>query len=474
MVPTHTIDVLVIGGGSSGLSAAIAARRHGASVRLIEQAPIQLRGGNTRHARNFRLMHGRPTPWTPGIYGEEAFIEDLVGVTNGATDQQLARLLVQGSATMADWLIGNGVRLQNPATTLMPYSQRTAFLLGGGKAMVNALYTTAARLGIAISYGSELVGFDCLDKHWCRVNIRRGSEIENILAKAAVFCTGGNQANLDWLREELGAAADGFAVRGTPYANGSALRRLLDAGAKPVGRSGRCHVVAVDARGPKFDGGIVTRITAIPYGIVVDHNGRRFADEGTNLSKSHFAQWGARIATCPNQLAFLILDAKGLARAAPSPFPPIQADSIPALATRLELDPVALERTVRDFNAAIPVAGGLSPFECATTGLDPPKSCVAAALVVPPFGCYPLRPGLTFTYYGVAVNADMRIIADNGLPLGPLFAAGMIMAANVVGDGYLSGLGLTIAAVFGRLAGEAAARHATNFRPRPVGLFDAL
>ncbi len=474
MVPSHASDVLVIGGGSAALCAAIAARRLGASVRLIERAPILLRGGNTRHARNFRLMHERPTPWTPGIYGEEAFLEDLVGVTNGATDRRLARLLVRGSATIADWLSDSGVRLQNPAITLMPYSQRTAFLLGGGKAMVNALYTTAARLGIAISYASELVGFDYLDKHSCRANIGRGSNIESIVAKAAVICTGGNQADLDWLRKEFGPAADSFAVRGTPYANGSALRLLLDAGATPVGHSGRCHVVAVDARGPKFDGGIVTRTTAIPYGIVVDRNCRRFADEGTNLSKSHFAQWGARIAACPDQVAFLILDAKGLAQAAPSPFPPIRADSIPSLAARLELDPIALETTVRGFNAAIPVACDLSPLKCATIGLDPPKSRGAAALVVPPFGCYPLRPGLTFTYHGVLVDADMRIMTDNGLPLGPLFAAGMIMAANVVGEGYLSGLGLTIATVFGRLAGEAAARHAANVRPHPVGLSEAI
>ncbi len=355
----------------------------------------------------------------------------------------------------------------------MPYSQRTAFLLGGGKAMVNALYATATRLGVAVSYDSELIGFDCADEHRCRASIRRSSGIESIVAKAVIICAGGHQADLDWLREDLGAAADGFAVRGTPYADGAALRILLDAGAKPVGHPGRCHLVAVDARGPKFDGGVVTRITTIPHGIVVDRDCRRFADEGTNLSKSHFSQWGTRIATCPGQIAFLILDAKGLARAAPSALPPIQADNIPALAMKLQLDPIALEVTVGAFNAAIPIADGMSPLRCATIGLKPPKSRAAAALVVPPFACYPLRPGLTFIHYGVAVNSDMRIMTNNGRPLGPLFAAGMIMAANVLGQGYLSGLGLTISTVFGRLAGEAAARHAASLRPYPTGLSDA-
>lgn len=448
MVASRMVDVLVVGGGSAALCAAIAARRYGASVRLIEQAPTQLRGGNTRHARNFRLMHERPTPWTPGVYSELTFVRDLVSVTSGATDQQLARRLVRGSATIADWLRDNGVRLQDPTTTLMPYSQRTAFLLGGGKAMVNALYATAARLGVAISYETELIGLDCSDEHGCRASMRRGSRIENTAAKAAVICSGGHQANLDWLRKEFGAAAGSFAVRGTPYASGSALRLLLDIGAKPIGHPGRCHVVAVDARGPKFDGGIVTRVTAIPLGIVVDRDCQRFADEGANLGKSHFAQWGARIATCPGQIAFLILDAKGLARAAPSALPPIQADSIAALAAKLHLDVIALEAIVRDFNA--------SPA-CATS-----KSRAAAPLVMPPFACYPLRPGITFTHYGIAVDADMRVMTTDDRALGPLFAAGMIMAANVLGQGYLSGLGVTISTVFGRLAGETAARHAAG------------
>ncbi|CCE09469.1 Precorrin 3B synthase CobZ [Bradyrhizobium sp. STM 3843] len=442
------IDVLVIGGGSSALCAAIAARHHGASVRLIERAPRQLRGGNTRHARNFRLMHERPTPWAPDTYSEEAFLQDLVSVTDGATDQRLARLLVQGSATIADWLSDKGVRLQRPADTYTSYSQRTAFLLGGGKAMVNALYAAAARLGVATSYESELIGLDCADEHQCRASIRRGVAIEKIVAKAAVVCAGGHQADLDWLREDFGAAVDGFAVRGTPYADGAALRLLLDAGARPIGDPGRSHMVAVDARGPKFDGGIVTRITAIPHGIVVDRDGRRFADERANMSKSHFAEWGARIANCAGQIAFLILDSRGLARARPSALPPIQADSIAGLAAKLQVDPTALEVTVRDFNASIAATDGMSPRRC--------------ALAEPPFACYPLRPGLTFIHYGVAVDPQMRVMTNSGPPLAHLFAAGMIMAANVLGRGYLSGIGLTISTVFGRLAGEAAARHAAR------------
>jgi tricarballylate dehydrogenase len=453
-------DVLVVGGGSAGLCAAIAARRSGASVRLVEHAPAPLRGGNTRHARNFRLMHDRPEWYVPDTYGEDAFFKDLQRVTAGATDEKLARILIRGSATITPWLIENGVRLQDPKDGSMPYSRRTAFFLGGGKAMINALTATATKLGVTIGYDSEAVALSFGDGRNCEVDIRHNGNIERAAAKALVACTGGHQANLDWLRQSFGPAADGFMIRGTPYDTGSALRLLLDAGAKAVGDPARAHMVAVDARGPKFDGGIVTRITAIPHGIVVDRNGKRFHDEGEDARKTHFARWGARIAECPEQIAYLILDANGLGRALPTALAPIRADSIADLATRLGLDPATLETTIREFNAATDAAGDRPLNERKTTGLTPPKTRAAVALAAPPFAAYPLRPGVTFTHFGVAVDDQLRIVKNDATIAHNVFAAGMIMAANVLGDGYLAGLGITLATVFGRLAGEAVARQA--------------
>jgi tricarballylate dehydrogenase len=464
VLTSPSTDVLVVGGGSAALCAAIAARRSGASVRMVEKAPLALRGGNTRHARNFRLMHDQPTWYVPAVYREDAFLQDLIRVTHGATDERLARLLIRGSATIAEWLTSNGVRLQDPASGPMPYSRRTAFVLGGGKAMINSLYQTAEKLGIAISYDSEVVGLNFGRDGECQIQIARGGGIEQIAARATVVCSGGHQANLDWLRENFGAAVDGFMIRGAPYVTGSPLRLLLDSGAKPIGDPSRCHMVAVDARGPRFDGGIVTRVTAIPYGIVVDREGKRFHDEGQDARKTHFAQWGARIADCPGQIAYLILDAKGLARALPTVLPPIKADTVRGLANELGVSPAALEKTVSEFNAAITRTGDMSPAECKTAGLDPPKSRGATPIAVAPFAAYPMRPGVTFTHFGVAVDDHMRVTTNDGGPLSSVFAAGMIMAANVLGEGYLAGLGVTLCAVFGRLAGEEAARQASSSR----------
>src|ERR1700730_8148294 len=461
------VDVLVVGGGSAALCAAIAARRIGASVRMVEQAPATLRGGNTRHARNFRLMHDRPEWYVPDTYDEDAFFKDLLRVTHGATDEHLARVLIRGSATIAAWLKGNGVRLQNPASGAMPYSRRTAFFLGGGKAMINALYATAAKLGVAVGYDSEVVALSFDDDRGCEADIAHGGSIERVAANTMVLCSGGHQANLDWLRESFGAAADGFMIRGTPYVTGSVLRLLLDAGARPVGDPARCHMVAVDARGPKFDGGIVTRITGIPHGIVVDRDGARFHDEGEDARKTHFARWGARIADCPGQIAYLIMDATGLNRALPTALPPIRADTVAALATVLGLERAALASTRRDFKTAMAAADDGRVITRCPVGLTPPKSHFAVALTVPPFAAYPLRPGVTFTHFGVAVDDHLRIVKTGGGHARNVFAAGMIMAANVLGEGYLAGLGVALCTVFGRLAGEEAAWQArTGRRPR--------
>src|ERR1700704_2777298 len=168
---SQAVDVLVVGGGSAALCAAIAARRSGASVRLAEQAPASLRGGNTRHARNFRLMHDRPAWYVPDVYGEDAFFKDLLRVTHGATDERLARILIRGSATIAAWLGDNGVRLQDPASGALPYSRRTGFFLGGGKAMINALYATALKLGVSIGYDREVMALTFGDERNCTADI---------------------------------------------------------------------------------------------------------------------------------------------------------------------------------------------------------------------------------------------------------------------------------------------------------------
>ncbi|RED34466.1 tricarballylate dehydrogenase [Rhodopseudomonas thermotolerans] len=432
-------DVTVIGGGIAGLCAAIAARRGGAAVRLLEAAPRALRGGNARHGRNFRLTHETPLDYVPDRYTADELRAELRSVTGDDTDRALTELLIERAHSITGWLVAHGVHLQLPGTGVMPYSRRTAFPLGGGKAMINALYATADRLGIAISYDSEARSLLRSEGGGWTVSVRSAGADDQIRTRSVVVCAGGAGADPAWLRENFGSAAEGWMVRGTPYADGRLLDLLIAAGGCPIGDAATCHAVPVDARGPQFDGGIVTRITSIPLGLVVDRCGARIDVAGAGVLPTHYAKWGPRIAACPGQIAYLVLDARSLARAAPSALAPITAPTISELAVALQLDPAALQASIDHFNAA--------------------PANAAHAIAVPPFAAYPMRPGLTFVHFGIKVDATMRVVRADGSRHDDLFAAGMIMAANVLRRGYLAGLGITLSAVFGQIAGEEAARH---------------
>jgi tricarballylate dehydrogenase len=142
----------------------------------------------------------------------------------------------------------------------------------------------------------------------------------------------------------------------------------------------------------------------------------------------------------------------------------MEGGSIGELAGKLGLDPAALEGTVSAFNAAVRPGTFDHTIldDCATQGLDPPKSHWARRIVEAPFYAYPVRPGITFTYLGTRVNRHARMIMADGRPSANMFAAGEIMAGNVLGEGYAAGVGMTIGSVFGRIAGREAARHARN------------
>jgi tricarballylate dehydrogenase len=229
-----------------------------------------------------------------------------------------------------------------------------------------------------------------------------------------------------------------------------------------VGAANQCHAVAIDARAPKFDGGIVTRLDSVPFGIVVNKFVKRFYDEGENFWPKRYAIWGRLVAQQEDQVAYSIIDAKSIDLFMPSVFPPVEADSIRELAGKLNLDPAMLEKSVSDFNASIRM-GTFDPWElddCKTISLDPPKSHWARPIDKAPFYGYPLRPGITFTYLGVRVNSTSQIIMQNGNPAANMFAAGEIMSGNILGKGYLAGFGMTIGTVFGRIAGKEAANHA--------------
>ncbi len=460
----RSVDVVVIGGGNAALCAAISARRKGAQVLIIESSPMHFRGGNSRHTRNVRYMHEKANDHLTGPYPEEEFWGDLLQVTGGETNEELARLTIQQSNNLGEWMIDNGCRFQPSMRGTLQLSRTNAFFLGGGKALVNAYYATANDLGITILYSAEATDLKITDGKFNAVVFQYNGSTHEVSGKSIVVASGGFQANLAWLEKYWGKPAKNFIVRGTPYDTGKMLKVLLDNGVQAVGDPTQCHAVAIDARAPKFDGGIVTRLDCVSFGVVVNKEAQRFYDEGENFWPKRYAIWGRLVAHQPDQIAYAIIDAKSIDLFMPSVFPPLEASSIEALAGKLKLDSEKLQQTITKFNGAVkPGTFDQSVLDdCCTEGLEPVKSHWARPIDTPPYYAYPLRPGITFTYLGVKVNKQARVVMENGKVADNIFAAGEIMSGNILGKGYMAGFGLTIGSVFGRIAGKEAADHALN------------
>ena len=443
------------------MSAALTARESGATVLVLEAAPEHSRGGNSRHVRNLRCMHEQPLEVLQDSYAEAEFWEDLQQVTGGKTNEHLAKLTIRESGNCFRWMMEQGVRFQPALGGTLQLSRTNAFFLGGGKAMLNSYYRKASNIGIDVVYDSPVTRINIDNGTFQSVTMVNQNQSMDIQANALVVASGGFQANIDWLREAWGPAADNFIIRGSPFDDGKILRLLMDAGAVITGDPDQCHAIAVDARAPKFDAGIVSRVDCVSLGIVVNNEAKRFYDEGEDFWPKRYAIWGRLIAAQPDQIAYAIIDKKSSSLFLPPLTPPVTGGSLEELANLLSLNTDALKETINQYNASVQNGSFDHTVldNCHTRGLTPEKSHWATTIDTPPFMAYPLRPGITFTYMGVVVNEDAQVKFNNE-KLSNIYAAGEIMAGNILGKGYLAGLGMTIGTIFGRISGKQAAKHA--------------
>jgi tricarballylate dehydrogenase len=427
----------------------------GARVLVVERLAERDRGGNSKYTRNIRCASD--------AYPDEEVLSDLVSVNGDDFDFGLARHVIAASREAPAWMERYGVHWQAAFRGTINLGRTNWFFLGGGKALLNVYYRALSERGASVLYETSVTSIDEAPGGFV-LALDSAAGTSFVRARAVVAASGGYESNYEWLESEWGVAARNFLIRGAATNDGAVLRMLFARGAQKRGNPKGFHSIAIDARSPRYDGGIVTRVDSIPHGIVVNAHARRFYDEGEMIWPKRYASWGRLIALQDGQIAYSIYDSKTRGNFVPACFPPVTASTIGELAAKLELDSGVLEATVAEFNAHT-VEGTVDMSRVdglGTRDLEPPKSNWARRIDRPPYYAYPVRPGITFTYLGVRVDEFAHVLDEEQRPLPGLFAAGEAMAGNLLTNGYLAGFGMTIGTVMGRIAGREAARYAAR------------
>jgi tricarballylate dehydrogenase len=483
-------DVVVAGAGNAALCAALAARSGGARVIVLERAPEHLRGGNTYFTGGgFRFPYDgsgdirRLIPELSdhdmaaldvGAYSAAQMYADMMRVSEGLADDTLTDIVVNDAYSTVLWLRELGIRweLQFGRQSFTVDGVRRFWggliteAVGGGPGLSDALFDAASRAGIDVRYDTS-----CL-----RLTLDEAGRISGVLtqnpagiapmqAKAVVLACGGFEANAEMRARYLGPGWELAKVRGTQFNTGDGIRIALDAGAMPYGHWSGCHAVAWDLNAPPHGNravGDLFQKHSYPFGIVVNLLGERFIDEGADFRNYTYARYGREILKQPQRAAFQIFDAKAapllrdeyrIARVTRA-----EASTIAQLATALGVDPNRLARTVDEFNEAVQ-PGDFDPTRLdglRTAGITPPKSNWAQRIDTPPFVGYAVTCGITFTFGGLRIDSQARVLDASERPIRGLFAAGELVGGLFYFN-YAGGSGLMAGAVFGRRAGASAA-----------------
>ncbi|MFH1032589.1 MAG: FAD-dependent tricarballylate dehydrogenase TcuA [Chloroflexota bacterium] len=463
-VPRINCDVLVVGTGISGLSAAISARENGAEVVVIEKAPIENRGGNTKFAdAQIRYPHQADEFHTRN-YTEDDYRQDFMHVTQGRANPELIEVIVKNAADTVDWLTYRGIEWEPGYPHTGGYRRSP---LSGGIGLVNTLCRIAEGMGVAFSYQTaarQLIVDAKGNVIGCRT--QTAEEYLDIYAKGGVILAcGGFQANIQMRVAHLGRFADSLILRGSRYDTGEGILMALAIGAKPAGQWGDYHSAVLDARSPKEECG-VTALYNYQMGIFVDQNGKRFLDEGEDYRDNTYVKFSKYIIDHAGGLAFSIFDDKMTSRPefnrAWRPVgEPYHADTLEELAKKLGIPPAAFVKTVKDFNAAIqPGELDLDRKDGRhTAGITPPKSNWAMSIQTPPFTAVPVTGGVTFTFGGLKTNTSAQVISTSERIIPGLYAAGELQG-EIYYYNYPGATSVIRGAVFGRISGKHAAQRA--------------
>ena len=482
-------DVIVVGCGIAGLSAAVSAQQAGARVALLERAPREERGGNTRYTESFWRMRSHDAVsedfWDrfaenagghldPAVIADsakpyEAWPRLLRGL--GFVDPELVAALADNAGPTLRWLTGFGVAFDFLPNYFITESTTRMAPAGGGLALVEALATYAESVpeSIAIRYETTARRL-ALDEDG-RVTGIEATGADNrttrLRARAVVLASGGFQGNPEMLSRYLGPQSQFIrpVARGGYYNRGEGIRMALEIGAAPCGDYGSFHAQPVDPRSGRHEPVVLN----YPYGILVNRAGRRFVDEAPATVDASYEAASRRIMAEPEGIAFAIADARlddvpNWQKSVRTDQPPVAAETPAGLAEALGIDAAGLARTLSDYNAACRAEDGFTPLALdglATDGLDPPKSNWARPVDRPPFRAWPIIAANCFTFGGLKINPSAQVLNTDGEAIPGLYAAGE--TAGLYYRTYTGSTSVMRGAVFGRIAGLDAARK--NTRP---------
>ena len=494
------VDVVVVGGGSAAYAAAIAARQEGAErVVMLEKAPEHEAGGNPRFSHSgFRWVQDGPAEIRPFLrdmtdaefarlkfepYTAEQFNDHLTRATRGRMDPELRQVLVGESNAALHWLreldfkwapdshiVVDGIHYFEPGYSVHP--------LGGGLGQLSMLREIAEGLNIELRFQSKVTAIHGTEHGVDGVRVSSPSERYDIEAAATVLCSGGFQANREMRARYLGPNADLMKVRGSKHNTGEVLEAALQLGARAAGHWRRGHSSVVDANAPDF-GIAFTKYNryAYPYGISVNSAGQRFVDEASDLRMFTYAEMGWITLSQPGGVTWQIFDARTtgaeitrIAKTYQYAETAQTANTIEELADKLGVRREALRDTVDAFNDAVDESVPFDPTERdgrQARGLDVPKSNWANKIDRPPYVAYPVTAGITFTFGGLEIDTDARVIGTGGEPIPRLYAAGDI--TGIFYHGYVGSTGQTRNVVFARRAAAHLARAGANLGSAVLG-----
>lgn len=474
-------DVLVVGCGAAGLSAAVAARESGADVCVLERSPKAERGGNTRHTGSYIRMKTKaevsddfeehfaanaggyidptligdvsldPKTWSPALKAL-SFVDPNV----------VSHLAAEAPPTLA-WLEGHGLRF-DPLEVPFPTSAQPRITPnGGGLAIVETLATKFESLGGTILYDTVAQSL-VMDEAGAAKGVRGfgpGNRPVEIRAASVILASGGFQGNAEMMNRYIGPRAVLLRVMslGCHYNKGEGIRMALDAGAAPCGDFGSFHASPMDPRSKRAG----PSIHCYNYGILVNRNGQRFTDEGPGPNDATYEGVTREIFAQPGGIAWTLLDSKiddlpHKSVAIRTEQPPIEAASIAEMARKIGVPADILERTVAEYNAACPqgktwnmrAVDGL-----ATSGIVPAKSNWSMPLDKGPYRAYPIISSIVFTFGGLKTDVSARVLNTQGEPIPGLYAAGETQGLYY--GTYTGATSVLKGLVFGRIAGKDAA-----------------